>query len=62
MKVGDAVMGWQPKRPDPDCQKVGIVIEVIDHTEVPPVIKVLWSDGTIDKEWTDDVEVISESR
>ena len=62
MKVGDAVMGWQPKSPDSVSQKVGIVIEVIDHTEVPPVIKVLWSDGTIDKEWTDDVEVISESR
>jgi hypothetical protein len=60
MKVGDLVMGWQPKSPDPDCQKVGIIIEIIEDIEVPPVCKVLWDDGDIEKEWTDDVEVVNE--
>ena len=40
----------------------GIVIEVIDHIEVPPVVKVLWSNGTIDKEWTDELEVFRSLR
>ena len=59
MNVGDLV--WGRDHPifgqalgDLDVD-IGIVIEVIDHIEVPPVVKVLWSDGTIDKEWTDDL-------
>ena len=43
--------------------RVGIVIDVIDHVEVPPVVKILWPGGDIDKEWTDDLEEVSnESR
>jgi hypothetical protein len=42
--------------------RVGIVIEVIDHIEVPPVVKILWPGGGIDKEWTDELEKVSESR
>ena len=46
----------------PQELQLGIIIEVIDHIEVPPVVKILWQDGVIDKEWTDDIEVISASR
>tara|TARA_B100000700_G_C15045040_1_gene857452 strand:- start:1854 stop:2018 length:165 start_codon:yes stop_codon:yes gene_type:complete len=46
----------------PDEPQIGIIIEVIDHIEVPPVCKVWWPPGMIDKEWTDELEVISESR
>jgi hypothetical protein len=41
-----------------DSIDTGIVIEVIDHIEVPPVVKVLWPNGTIDKEWTDELLVV----
>ncbi len=57
MKVGDLVRSVthgilvQSRR-------VGIVIEVIDHIEVPPVVKILWPDGVIDKEWTDELEPV----
>jgi len=53
MKVGDLVQGLH-------SSDVGIVIEVIDHIEVPPVVKVLWPDGTIDKEWTDELQLSCE--
>ncbi len=57
MKVGDLVWGNEHEEfADGDLQDdIGIVIEVIDHEEVPPVVKVLWSNGTIDKQWTDEV-------
>ena len=60
MKVGDLVRGWQHKDANPDAEQVGIIVEVIDHVEVPPVCKVLWQDGDIVKEWTDDLEVIDD--
>ncbi len=41
-------------------RRVGIVIEVIDHIEVPPVVKVFWPGAVIDKEWTDDLELVNE--
>ena len=53
MKVGDLVQGWESK-------PVGIVIEVINNDEVPPVARVLWEDGLIDKEWTDELWVVNE--
>lgn len=55
MKVGDLVK-WLAV--DSSINATGIIIEVIDGIEVPPVCKVLWHDGTIDKEWTDELEVI----
>ena len=61
MKVGDLVKGWQRENSDPDSEKVGIIIEVIDHIEVPPVCKVFWESGYIDKEWTDDLTVCNEN-
>ena len=61
MKVGDLVRLIVDGPPlGNDSINVGIVIDVIDHIEVPPVVKVLRSDGTIDKEWTDDLEVIDD--
>ncbi|MEC7116611.1 MAG: hypothetical protein VXZ58_05455 [Actinomycetota bacterium] len=39
---------------------LGIVVEVINSQSVPPVCKILWPDGSIQKEWTDDIEVINE--
>ena len=61
MKVGDMVHPILGKE-FPQEPQFGIIIEVIDDIEVPPVVKILWQDGVIDKEWTDDIEVISESR
>lgn len=61
MKVGDLVRGtYQEDTHDPD--RVGIVIEVINSQEIPPVCKILWPDGRIEKEWTEDVEVMNASR
>jgi|LWDU01.1.fsa_nt_gi hypothetical protein len=60
MKIGDMVQPILGKEFPQELQ-IGIIIEVIDHIEVPPVVKILWQDGVIDKEWTDDIEVINES-
>jgi hypothetical protein len=57
MKAGDLVQPVLGKD-FPEEPQVGIVIEVIDDVEVPPVCKVLWSVGIVDKEWTDELEVI----
>ena len=58
VKVGDLIKGWCTDEED----QVGIVIEVINSDyQVPPVCKILWPSGGIQKEWTDDVEVISET-
>ncbi len=55
MRIGNLVRAFTGK-----SSEVGIVIEVINGLSVPPVIKVLWPSGDIQKEWTDDVEVVSE--
>ena len=34
---------------------IGIVIEIIDHISVPPCARILWQDGSIGKEWTDEI-------
>jgi hypothetical protein len=57
VKVGDLVR-WLSV--GSDINATGIIIEVIDGIEVPPVCKVLWNSGEIDKEWTDELEVINE--
>ena len=60
MKVGDLVRSIFDGPPlGNDSIEVGIVIEVIDRETVPPVIKVLWSNGTIDKEWADELQLAS---
>ena len=62
MKVGDLVFGrWHEISNGQDLvAEFGLVIELIDHIETPPVCKVLWASTGIEKEWTDDIEVISE--
>ncbi len=57
MQTGDLVQPIAGKE-FPDEPQIGIIVEVIDHIEVPPVCKVLWSPGVVDKEWTDELEVI----
>jgi hypothetical protein len=60
VKVGDLVRGWYS---DFDGEKVGVVVDVINSDyHVPPVCKILWPSGEIDKEWTDELEVLSETR
>jgi len=61
MKIGDMVQPILGKEFPQELQ-LGIIIEVIDHIDVPPVVKILWQDGVIDEEWTDDIEVINASR
>ncbi len=36
----------------------GVVIEVIDELEVPPVCRVLWASGEMNKIYEDELEVI----
>ena len=55
MKVGDLVT-------EPDGYAIGIVLEMIDHIEVPPVARVLWGHGDITKDYVDFLKVISEGR
>jgi hypothetical protein len=64
MVAGDLVIGIFDGPPLGDgLARIGIVIEKNHHQEVvPPVVKVLWQDGSIDKQWTDELEVFSESR
>ena len=54
LKIGDLVTpisGFE----FPQELQVGIIIEVIDHNEVPPVCKIWWSPGVIDKDWSDEL-------
>ncbi len=62
MKTGDIVLGWYTEGVPGEEEKMGIIIEVINSDyQVPPVCKVLWSWGSVEKEWTDELENISES-
>ena len=59
MKIGDLVRSV-PYGILTQSGRVGIIIEKINHEPevVPPVVKVLWNSGEIDKEWTDDLELL----
>ena len=59
MKVGDLVRSVSHGILA-QSNRVGIVLETINHEPevVPPVVKVLWPGSIIDKEWTDDLEVV----
>ena len=60
MKVGDMVRSVS-RGILISSGRIGIVLEAINHPEVvPPVVKVLWNSGEIDKEWTDELEVVDE--
>ncbi len=57
IQVGDLVWGREHEESpgSVSVDDIGVVTEVIDHLEVPPVVKVLWSNGTIDKEWINEL-------
>jgi len=58
VKIGDLV---QSVYSDFEREMIGVVVDVINSDyHVPPVCKVLWASGEIEKEWTDDVEVIND--
>ena len=61
MKVGDLVFVGSHSYIDDGSEDIyGIIVEVINsELLVPPVVKVMWEDGTLGKEWTDDLEVVS---
>ena len=61
MKVGDLVQPTTGKE-FPEEPQVGIIIEVIDYTDAGAICKVLWTGGVIDEEWTNELEVVNESR
>ena len=68
MKVGDLVKGrWHNVPNGQDFKpEMGIVIELdVNMPEeeiVPSRVGVLWSDGEICEEWTDDLETANENR
>ena len=62
MKIGDLVRSrFKPHHLDEPCEEqIGIVIDVnLSDYQVPPVCKILWPTGEIQKEWEDDVEVVT---
>ena len=66
LKVGDAVkwIGFPgASRPAhfSGPRELGIIVDKIE-TEFFPRYTVLWPDGRIEKEWTEDVEVMNASR
>lgn len=66
MKVGDLVKPVSGEFPQviavDATPQVGIIIEVLDHVEVPPSCKILWPDGGVHSDWADELEVINEDR
>ena len=58
MKVGDLVR--HVLQPFGD-ESVGIIIELVDHIEVPPVAKVLWQDGSVEKQRMVDIEAVKKN-
>ena len=57
VKVGDLVRGHttDARFGEASSLDTGIVIEIIDHISVPPCARILWQDGSIGKEWTDEI-------
>ena len=70
MKVGDLVTRkpewgeWVKYNPWMITEKdleVGMIIEVVDHIEVPPIVKIMWPDGSVEKDRTDELKVVNEN-
>ena len=38
---------------------IGIILEIVDHHEVPPLAKIMWGNGFILHERTDELQVLS---
>ena len=61
MRVGDLVVDPGSALNDSKCYSVsGIVISVISDVEVPPLIEVLWDDGNVSRQYSDDLEILNE--
>lgn len=62
MKIGDLVK-WFQEDDLPGCvSRTGIVVEMISHPFVPTACRVLWPNGSLEKDWVDELEVVNESR
>tara|TARA_A100001011_G_scaffold263820_1_gene272441 strand:+ start:502 stop:672 length:171 start_codon:yes stop_codon:yes gene_type:complete len=51
MEVGDLVAN---KNDD----ETGIVIRVITDVEIPPLIEIMWEDGSISRTYEDDLKIL----
>tara|TARA_B100000131_G_scaffold36128_1_gene33009 strand:+ start:186 stop:374 length:189 start_codon:yes stop_codon:yes gene_type:complete len=62
MKIGDIVRCSLDR--EDDYSKLGLIVDIVNSTpEVcPPVCRVLWSNGRLEKDWFDELEVIGEAR
>jgi hypothetical protein len=40
------------------CTMVAIVLDIYDDVEVPPAYRLMWSDGSIKKEWSDEIGLV----
>ena len=57
MKVGDLVTHLDQT----DLSKgdeTGIVIKVMKDVEIPPLIEIMWEDGSISRTYSDDLKVL----
>ena len=62
MKVGDLVRCALDE--ETDYSNLGVVINIFGGCpeSVPPICHVLWSNGSFEKDWFDELEVVSASR
>lgn len=65
MKVGDLVY-YNMEEQDP--RRYGLVIEVVTRKRMglpmihPPLCRMLYPDGSIEKEWADELEIVNKER
>ncbi len=55
MKVGDLVADSIKDN------ETGIVIRVMTNVEIPPLIEIMWEDGSISRTYTDDLKILCNS-
>ena len=60
LEVGDLVRGWNDVILGEE-KRVGIVIEMQDDRVVPPAAWIMWPSGEIDKEWADEIEIVTKT-
>ena len=64
MKTGDLVLSREIEFSNGTAltPEIGIVIEMQDPRVVPPSALIMWQSGNLGKEWSDELEIINESR
>lgn len=66
MKLGDLIKharvhpDHDPYTGTPDI--LGVVIDIQDKDVLPPIVTTMWETGAIEKIYSDELEVVSESR